>query len=241
MLKLNNICKAYNNEQLYNNFNIEFEENKISCILGPSGLGKTTLVNMITGVVKPDSGEIILPDNSVFSYVFQEPRLLEWYDVYDNIDIVLKKFYTSTERKKIIEKTLNLVDLQEYSQYKISELSGGMAQRVSIARAFSYPSNILILDEPFKGLDYKLTEDLTSKLKNILSKDKRTVIYITHDIDQALFLSDFIYILNKKPIEIVNKLTKNEYSNNLSHYKEIIKNYFWAIMNFLKSLSYIVA
>jgi len=225
MLKLNNIYKAYNNEKLYENFSIEFEENKISCILGPSGLGKTTLVNMITGIIMPDSGEISLPANSKFSYVFQEPRLLEWYNVYDNVDIVLKKYYNSSERKSIIEKTLKLVDLQEFSKYKISELSGGMAQRVSIARALSYPSNILILDEPFKGLDYKLMEDLILNLKNILLEDKRTVIYITHDIDQALFLSDYIYILNKKPIEIVNKFSKNEFSNNLSHYKEIIKNY----------------
>ena len=225
MLKLNNIYKAYNNEKLYENFSIEFEENKISCILGPSGLGKTTLVNMITGIIMPDSGEISLPANSKFSYVFQEPRLLEWYNVYDNVDIVLKKYYNSSERKSIIEKTLKLVDLQEFSKYKISELSGGMAQRVSIARALSYPSNILILDEPFKGLDYKLMEDLILNLKNILLEDKRTVIYITHDIDQALFLSDYIYILNKKPIEIINKFSKNEYSNNLSHYKEIIKNY----------------
>lgn len=225
MLKLNNIYKSYNNEKLYENFSIEFEENKISCILGPSGLGKTTLVNMITGIVTPDSGEICLPDNSIFSYVFQEPRLLEWYNVYDNIDIVLKKYYNSSERKNIIEKTLKLVDLQEFSKYKASELSGGMAGRVSIARALSCPSNILILDEPFKGLDYKLMEDLISNLKNILLEDKRTVIYITHDIDQALFLSDYIYVLNKKPIEIVSKISKKEFSNNLSHYKEIIKNY----------------
>jgi NitT/TauT family transport system ATP-binding protein len=225
MIKLNNICKSYNNEYLYDNFNIEFEENKISCILGPSGLGKTTLVNMIAGLTNLDSGEIILPANSVFSYVFQEPRLLEWYNVYDNIDIVLKKYYPPSERKNLIEEILELVDLQGFSKYKISELSGGMAQRVSIARAISYPSNILILDEPFKGLDYKLEEDLTSKLKSILLKDKRTVLYITHDIDQALFLSDYIYILNNKPVQIVNKILKNEFSNNLSYYKDIIKKY----------------
>ncbi len=225
MLKLNNISKSYNNEQLFNNFNIEFEENKISCILGPSGLGKTTLVNMIAGIIKQDNGDIILAPNSEFSYVFQEPRLLEWYNVYENIDIVLKRHYNPAKRKQIIEETIELVDLKDFSNYKISELSGGMAQRVSIARALAYPSNILILDEPFKGLDYKLAEDLTSKLKIILSNNKRTVIYITHDIDQALSLSDYIYILNNKPIEIVKKLSKQEFINDLPHYKEIVKNY----------------
>ncbi len=225
MIKLNNVYKAYNNEQLYSNFSIEFEENKISCILGPSGLGKTTLVNMIAGLTKPDSGEIILPDNSIFSYVFQEPRLLEWYNVYDNIDIVLKKHYNSSERKNIIDKILKLVDLQEFYTYKVSELSGGMAGRVSIARALAYPSNIVILDEPFNGLDYRLEEDLSLKLKNILLEEKRTIIYITHDIDQALFLSDYIYVLNNKPIEIVSKLSKIDFSKNLLYYKNIIKNY----------------
>ncbi len=225
MIKLNNIYKSYNNDLIYENFNIEIEENKISCILGPSGIGKTTLVNMIAGLIKPDSGEIILPPNTTFSYVFQEPRLLEWYNVYENLDIVLKKHYNSHERKTIIEKTLALVELQEFSKYKISELSGGMAQRVSVARALSYPSTTLILDEPFKGLDYKLEEDLSSKLKNILSENKRTVIYITHDIDQALFLSDYIYIFKNKPIEIVYKLSGSEFSKDILYYKDIVKKY----------------
>lgn len=210
MIKLSNIYKTYSNEPLYESFNLQFEENKISCILGPSGIGKTTLVNIIAGIIKPDSGEIILPNNSKFSYVFQEPRLLEWYNVYDNLDIVLKEHYNSSNRKAIIDKTLNLVDLQDFSKYKISELSGGMAQRVSLARALAYPSNILILDEPFKGLDYKLEEDLLLKFKNIWLDDKRTVLFITHDIDQALFLSDYIYIFNNKPVEVVYSLSLNK-------------------------------
>ncbi len=223
MIKLNNVCKEYNNELLYNNFNIDFEENKISCILGPSGIGKTTLVNMITGLIIPDSGEIMLPLNSKFSYVFQEPRFLEWYSVYDNIEFVLREYYNVAERKAIINKTLALVGLSDFSNYKISELSGGMAQRVSLARAFAYPSNILILDEPFKGLDYKLEEDLLIKFKSIWQNDKRTVLFITHDIEQALFLSDYIYIFNNKPVEVVYRLSMDK---SLSiDAKNIIKKY----------------
>ncbi len=226
MIKLNNIYKTYNDELLYDNFNIQFEENKITCILGPSGIGKTTLVNMITGLIKPDNGEIVLPVNSKFSYVFQEPRLLDWYNVYDNLDFVLKEHYNISKRKSIINKTLSLVGLDEISNYKVSELSGGMAQRVSLARALAYPSNTLILDEPFKGLDYKLEEDLLSKFKSIWQNDKRTVLFITHDIDQALFLSDYIYIFNNKPVEIVYNLSKDNFSKeSLLSTKEIIKKY----------------
>lgn len=226
MIKLNNIYKSYNNDQLYNNFNIQFEENKISCILGPSGIGKTTLINMITGLIKPDKGDVILPSGSSFSYVFQEPRLLEWYNVYDNLDIVLKQQYDTSKRKEIIDNTLKLVGLSEFSKYKISELSGGMAQRVSLARALVYPSNILVLDEPFKGLDYKLENDLLEKFKAILREDKRTVLFITHDIEQALFLSDYIYVLNNKPVKIVYNLSKDELSEDtLLSSKDIIKSY----------------
>lgn len=217
MIKLNHITKSYNNNLLYSNFNLELEENKISCILGPSGIGKTTLVNMICNVIKPDNGEIILPKNCKFSYVFQEPRLLEWYNVYNNIDIVLKEFYNAAERKNIIEKHLNLVGLQDFSKHKISELSGGMAQRVSLARAFAYPSNILILDEPFKGLDYKLVEEVIENFKNIWHIDRRTVLFITHDIDQALSLADHIYILNNKPVEVVYNIIKNNFSSNVKN------------------------
>lgn len=209
MIELNNISKSFNGKTLYDNFSLSINENQITSILGPSGIGKTTLVNMICKIVKADSGTISLPDDCKFSYVFQEPRLLEWYTVYENIDFVLKNKFDKIKRKEIIEKYLKLVGLYEYKDYHISQLSGGMAQRVSLARAFSYPSDILILDEPFKGLDSKLKDELMISFNNIYNEDRRTVLFITHDVDEALYLSDDILVLNNTPVKIVKHIKKD--------------------------------
>lgn len=214
MIKLINIKKEFDNNLIYDNFNLDIEENKITAIIGPSGIGKTTLINMICGITKIDDGEIILQYQNSFSYVFQEPRLLNWLSVYDNLDFVLHNNYDSITRKKLVNNFIEIVELQDYSSTLISELSGGMAQRVSLARAFIYPSKYLILDEPFKGLDVKLEESLINKFIKLWKNDKRTVIYITHNIKQAINISDTIIIINNKPVNIIKKYYKNTFNSN---------------------------
>ncbi len=220
MIKLNNVSKSFNDVAIFENFSIEFELNKITSILGPSGIGKTTLINLLCEIITPDKGDVLLPENTKFSYVFQEHRLLEWYDVYNNVDLVIKNLYDKNKRKEIVENVLEVVGLSEFSKYIPSELSGGMAQRVSIARALAYPSNILILDEPFKGLDLKLEDEIISSLKEILANVNRTVVFITHSIEQALTLSDDIYVINNKPAQVVLKKSSTNFS------REIIQNRF---------------
>lgn len=205
MLGLKNVYKKFDNLELFNNFNISFNKNQISCILGPSGIGKTTIVNMITGLIHPDSGNIFGTDNAKFSYIFQEPRLLEWYNVYENIDFVLKDIMDEDTRKETVNKYLKIVELSEYKDYMPRTLSGGMAQRLSIARAFAFPSDILIMDEPFKGLDMKLKNDLMNSFIRIWNEDKRTVLFITHDVDEALKLSNNIYIIKELPAKVIKK------------------------------------
>lgn len=214
MIKLKNVKKSFDNNLIYDNFNLNIEENKITAIIGPSGIGKTTLINMICGITNIDDGEIVLSYQNSFSYVFQEPRLLDWLSVYDNLDFVLHNNYNFTTRKKLIKKFIEIVELQDYSNTIISELSGGMAQRVSLARAFIYPSKYLILDEPFKGLDIKLEENLINKFIKLWKNDKRTVIYITHNIKQAINISDTINIINNKPVEVIKKYCKNTINSN---------------------------
>lgn len=206
MISLINVNKKFDNLEILKNFNISFEENKITCLFGPSGVGKTTIANIAANLDTVDKGVVEGIEKAVYSYVFQEPRLLEWYSVYDNINFVLKDVYADEERVDIISSYINLVELTGYENYKPSALSGGMCQRVSLARAFAYPSNFLILDEPFKGLDLKLKNEMITLFKKLWNESKRTVLFITHDIDEAVNLSDYIYIIKNKPVEIIGKI-----------------------------------
>lgn len=206
MISLINVNKKFDDLEILKNFSISFEENKISCLFGPSGVGKTTIVNIAANLVPCDSGNVTGNEKAVFSYVFQEPRLLEWYNVYQNIDFVLKDVYDEEKRVNIINSYINMVDLKGYENYKPNALSGGMCQRVSLARAFAYPSNFLILDEPFKGLDMKLKNEMIYLFKKLWIESKRTVLFITHDVDEAVTLSDTIYIIKNRPVEIIKKV-----------------------------------
>lgn len=217
MIKLVNAGKKFDDLVLLKDFNISFEKNKITCLFGPSGVGKTTIANIVAGIVPLDEGLVEGVDNSLFSYVFQEPRLLKWYSVYENMDFVLKDVYKDEKRVKIIDTYLEMVELSQYKNYKIDALSGGMAQRVSLARAFAYPSHILIMDEPFKGFDFKLKNEMIYLFKRMWEKSQRTVIFITHDVEEAIDLSHMIYTLKNRPLEITDRIIVN---NN----REEIKN-----------------
>lgn len=222
---IKNLHKSFSNLTIFNNFSMDIKDEKITCILGPSGCGKTTLVNMITGLITPDSGVITGSQAEFISYVFQEHRLLKWMTVWENIDFVLKDIYSKKERQKIIKEYLQIVDLYEFKNYLPNKLSGGMKQRVSIARAFAYPSNLLIMDEPFKGLDMKLKLTLIKSFISLWNAHRRTVIFVTHDIDEAVYLGDEIYVLDKNPIEIKKHINidmdKDKRSLNNSKLKKI--------------------
>lgn len=213
MIVLNNISKKYDDLQILKDFNLTIEDNSITCLFGPSGVGKTTIANIATGLIPVDEGSVLGIENTLFSYVFQEPRLLEWYSVYDNIDFVLKDIYDADTRKNVINNYISMVGLEDFSNYKPKALSGGMAQRVSLARAFAYPSNALIMDEPFKALDIKLKIEMINSFKDLWNKSKRAVLFITHDINEAALLSDTIYIINNRPVEVIKKLKTSSYQN----------------------------
>ena len=221
MIRLVNVSKQYDDLIILKDFNINFEKNKITCLFGPSGVGKTTIANIVARIVPVDKGFLDGIGDSLFSYVFQEPRLLKWNNVYDNIDFVLKDVYSLEKRVEIIESYLKMVELNEYKYYKIDALSGGMAQRVSLARAFAYPSHILIMDEPFKGFDFKLKNEMISLFKRMLNLSQRTVIFITHDVEEAINLSHIIYTLKNRPISIINRLIVN---NNKEEIRSLLFN-----------------
>lgn len=194
-VKIRNLYKSYGSHVVFNDLNMSFKKNKITVILGPSGCGKTTLLNIISGIDKKYIGEVKLKDNTI-SYIFQEDRLIPNLTVFENIAFVLKSTINRKEIENITNKYLRLVKLTEYKDMLPKSLSGGMKRRVAIARAFAYKSRLLLMDEPFKGLDQKLKNEIIEEFLRIYNEDKRTVILVTHDIKEAETLGDEIYNIN---------------------------------------------
>ena len=202
IISIKNINKKFNNKIIFENFNIDFYENQVNCIIGKSGCGKSTLLNIISGIIKNDDEKFETIEKYGVSYIFQDDRLIDWLTVGENITLVVKKLYNKKKCDDLCNKYLSLVGIKEYKNYYPQMLSGGLRQRVNIARAFIYPSKIIIMDEPFKSIDIINKEIIMNNFRKILEKEKRTVLFVTHDIDEALLLSDKIYVLGKSPVEI---------------------------------------
>lgn len=203
MYKVIDICKSYADLKVLDNISIEFPENKVTCILGPSGCGKSTLLNIIGGILDKDSGQVIGFKDASISFVFQEDRLIKWKSVKDNLRFVLKGKMDKKTIEETIDSYLKSVNLLEYKNYYPNSLSGGMKQRISILRAFIYPSQVLIMDEPFKSLDVNNKRIVIDFFKKLQSVEKRTCIIVTHDIGEAMELADRIVILSDKPSRVV--------------------------------------
>ncbi len=225
MDQVKNINKYYDDLKVLEDISIVFPKNKTTCILGPSGCGKTTLLNIISGITKMDSGEIIGFDEDI-SFVFQEDRLMEWKNINDNMEFVLKNKMDKRQRKLTIDKYLKLVDLEEYKYYYPRKLSGGMRQKISILRAFAYPSKILIMDEPFKSLDISSKQLLIDFFKKLRTIENRTCIIVTHDIEEAIILGDKIVVLTEKPTTVKKVIELNENEVNRDKLRKIIENQF---------------
>ena len=210
MIALNNINISYGNLKVLENFSISLEKGKVHCIFGASGCGKTTLLNALTGINKIESGERLCLDNKKFSYVFQEDRLLPWATALENVLFVLRDRYCDEEAKQIAEKYLNIVGLGKFINAYPSELSGGMQRRVSFARALSYRGEVFILDEPFKGLDFKLKTELINYLLESDIKENSYIVFVTHDMQEALSFSDYIYMVDGPPLKIIEKIETNK-------------------------------
>ena len=191
-MRIENLCKAYGQNVVLDDFSLNLKENTITCITGESGCGKTTLLNLIAGIVKPDAGSVQLGPRAV-SYLFQEPRLLPWRTVLENVAIPLK----GDEQKA--REFLELVGLKDALDKYPAQLSGGMSQRVAMARAFSFPSDVILMDEPFQSLDIKLRSNLLKAFLELWEENKKTVLWVTHDITEACLAADLVLCVASSP------------------------------------------
>ena len=208
---------SYEDKVIFDSFNIEFEEKKVNVILGPSGIGKTTLLNSIAGIL-PYSGEIIGSEGGV-SYIFQKDRLIPSISIYKNLDLIINAiFKDKKERAKKIDEMLELLEISDCKNKYPTQLSGGQLQRVAIARAFLYPSDVLLLDEPFKALDSSLKYRLIRELLKINSLNPKTMIFVTHAIDECLLTADNIFVLDNSPASIIysESISSNQLDRKLS-------------------------
>ena len=191
------LCKRYRTESgekiVFDNFSAEFKDGKVTAVMGSSGIGKTTLLNCIAKLTDYD-GEIAGVGSS--AYVFQEDRLIPDKTVYDNIDFVMQT-EDADERKKRIKNALSVTELLSEAFRYPSELSGGQRKRVSLARAFASGRELMLLDEPLSSLDIGLKFRIFDVMKKVFKSDSKTVIMVTHDVDEALTLADEIVIIEK--------------------------------------------
>jgi NitT/TauT family transport system ATP-binding protein len=197
------------------NINLSISKGTFNCIIGPSGCGKSTLFRLLSGLPTKDSCKIegsirilgkkpeTASKNRELGLILQRATLLEWRNVRNNITLPLEIMQYSKERQKEkVNRLLNLLELNEYAEYRPSELSGGMQQKVSIGRALAYDPELLLMDEPFGALDEINRRKMNNEIIKIWRKTKKTILFITHSIDEAVYLSQKVIVLSRKPSTI---------------------------------------
>ena len=172
--------------------NLSIKKDKITVILGRSGCGKTTLLRLIAGLESVSLGEIKFKEQAKIGFVFQEPRLMPFLNVYENIVFALKK-YEIDEVK--IDRLISMIGLSDFKFAAVSQLSGGMSSRVSLARVLAYEANLILMDEPFAALDAFTRASMQAEILKLQAG--KTIIFVTHNVDEALYLADEIILLEK--------------------------------------------
>lgn len=216
-IKLENITKYFEKPEqgdvlVLDEVDVDLPEGAFVTLVGPSGCGKTTLVNTLAGLVEPTSGSVlrngqeVSPDDLSLGYIFQEARLLDWKTVGGNIEFALEaKDVPEEEWDDRIEYYLEMVGLDTERDNYPTRLSGGMKQRVAIARALATEPDILLMDEPFSSLDEITARQLREELLDIWEREQKTILFVTHDLNEAVFLSDYVYIMAASPGRIYKR------------------------------------
>ena len=200
LLKIENLTKKFDDLSVIENLNLDINKNEIVAIIGPSGCGKSTLLNIISGIVKKYEGKMHTSKPTI-GYVFQEDRLLPWMNVFENVKVV-----NDNSKDEDILKIIKEVGLNNFEKSYPDTLSGGMRQRCAIARGFNYDCDLLLMDEPFKSLDYNLRIEMLNTLIKLWSKSEKSILFITHEIDEALTVANKIIVLEKRPTKVAKEV-----------------------------------
>ena len=213
IIKVSNLDIEFNTDnqkiKALEKIDLDVKKNEFICIMGVSGCGKTTLLNAIAGFIEPDHGEILLkgkkiqgpgPDRAV---VFQDDAVFPWMNVEDNISYshrVTNKY--NEEAKNLVDKYINLVGLQDFKKAWPKQLSGGMRKRVDLARGYAANPEVLLMDEPFGALDIMTKEKLQEELHKLWIDNPKTIVFITHDVEEAVFLGNRVILMTPRPGKI---------------------------------------
>jgi NitT/TauT family transport system ATP-binding protein len=201
-LVLENVSHNYGSLAVLRNLNLIVNHGELVVLVGPSGCGKTTLLNLLSGYIKPVSGSVKI--NGVIRTVYQQDGLFPWLTVSENINMGLRSVIT--QREKELRKLIELIRLEGFENHYPHQLSGGMRQRVELARVLAGDSDILLMDEPFSALDYQTRLRMRHELVRLLGKRPRTVVFVTHDIEEAAQLADRVLVLSDRPAHISKEL-----------------------------------
>ncbi len=195
--------------KVLNDVSFSLEAGTFACLVGPSGCGKSTLLRIVDGLIAPDSGDVVIAGERVRTpsldrgFVFQHFNLLPWRTVQGNVEFGLENLGVGKEeRRRRAEAVISMVDLEGFERYYPAQLSGGMQQRVGLARALAIEPSILLMDEPFGSVDDQTRMLLQDELLKIWEQSQKTVIFVTHDIEEALYLGDLIVVMRARPSQV---------------------------------------
>lgn len=209
MIAAEDLKKSYSSLEVLDGVSLSVEDSNIYAIVGPSGCGKTTLLKILSGIIEPDRG--VLKVNGRTGVVFQEPRLLPWRSLEGNIRLVedIADVELSGED---VDELLELIDLKESKDSLPKDLSGGMKQRAAFARALAFRPDLVLLDEPFNSLDYYTKESLLNDFKDTIESRDLASIFVTHNLDDALEVSDRVIMMSDKPAEVIDEVRASDHS-----------------------------
>jgi NitT/TauT family transport system ATP-binding protein len=206
-LVVDQVSHRYGEVAVLENLTLEVKAGEVVMLVGPSGCGKTTLLNLLSGHLAPVSGTITRAGTA--RTVYQQDGLFPWLTVWENVGLGLRSVPDQTQRDGEIAELLELVNLTGFKDHYPHQLSGGMRQRAELARVLAGESDILLMDEPFSALDYQARLTMRRELARVLQKRPRTVVFVTHDIEEAAQLADRVLVLSKRPATICQELPIN--------------------------------